>query len=91
MKAVDEALGALLSRERRHLIPTYQRDYEWTEEGQWQLLMDVVDVSTRLLEHRAWAVERVRPPSPAKRTSRPALHWRPTIYRHIQALESRPR
>jgi len=57
MHAVDEELGAILSRERRHLIPTYQRDYEWTEEGQWQLLMDdVLDVAERLTRARANAV-----------------------------------
>lgn len=54
--AVDEELGTLLTRERRHLIPTYQRDYEWTEEGQWQLLMDdILDVTNRLLRARAMA------------------------------------
>lgn len=54
MHAVDEELGAILMRERRHLIPTYQRDYEWTEEGQWQLLMDdVLDVADRLIRARA--------------------------------------
>ncbi|MFH5822298.1 DUF262 domain-containing protein [Georgenia sp. AZ-5] len=54
--AAAEELGALLSRERRHLIPTYQRDYEWTEEGQWQLLMDdVIDVTDRLLGARKTA------------------------------------
>lgn len=53
MKAIDETLGTLLSRERRHLIPTYQRDYEWTEEGQWQLLMDdIFDVTDRLSRER---------------------------------------
>lgn len=59
MKAVDETLGDLLNRERRHLIPTYQRDYEWTEEGQWQLLMDdIFDVADRLSREREISVMR---------------------------------
>lgn len=57
MKAVDQELGILLTRERRHLIPTYQRDYEWTEAGQWQLLTDdVLDVATRLRRARIAAI-----------------------------------
>lgn len=59
MKATDTELGTLLTLERRNLIPTYQRDYEWTEEGQWQLLMDdIVDVADRLMEARDIAVGR---------------------------------
>ncbi len=51
MKAVDQELGIVLTRERRLLIPTYQRDYEWTEDGQWQLLADdILGVTTRAFE-----------------------------------------
>ncbi len=54
MKAADQELGLVLTRERRFLIPTYQRDYEWTEVGQWQLLGDdILDVAHRLAERRA--------------------------------------
>lgn len=56
MKAVDEPLGQLLNRERRHLIPTYQRDYEWTERGQWELFADdILAVADKLVERRQWA------------------------------------
>ena len=51
MKAVDQELGMVHTRERRLLIPTYQRDYEWTEDGQWQLLADdILGVTTRAFE-----------------------------------------
>ncbi len=33
MDARDETLGDVLDMHRRNLIPTYQRDYEWNEEG----------------------------------------------------------
>jgi len=59
MKAVDEDLGNILQRERRLLVPTYQRDYEWTEEGQWELLADdLLDVADRLFEARVTAKNR---------------------------------
>ena len=72
MHAVDEELGALLMRERRHLIPTYQRDYEWTEEGQWQLLMDdILDVADRLTRARAYAVSNGLEPAEGDRAIGP--------------------
>lgn len=53
MKAIDEEVGSVLTRERRHLIPIFQRDYEWTEEGQWNLLTDdVFGVADELLRRR---------------------------------------
>lgn len=42
MEASDEELSSVLTRERRYLIPIFQRDYEWTKEGQWELLTDDV-------------------------------------------------
>jgi uncharacterized protein with ParB-like and HNH nuclease domain len=45
------ALKQILSPERRYIIPTFQRDYEWTKEGQWQLLFDDLEqVAERLKE-----------------------------------------
>ena len=56
MKAVDENLGAVLAAERRHVIPIYQRNYEWTLEGQWELLCDdVFDVAESLRRARRQA------------------------------------
>lgn len=33
-------LQDILKPERRYIIPTFQRDYEWTLEGQWRLLFE---------------------------------------------------
>ena len=38
MEAKTWALGEILKPERRYIIPTFQRSYEWTKEGQWELL-----------------------------------------------------
>lgn len=63
MKATDEELGHLLRIERRLLIPSYQRDYEWTEADQWQLLMDdVLEVTSRLRHARRAAWSKGEPP-----------------------------
>jgi hypothetical protein len=40
MDANTYPLREILTQQRRYLIPTFQRDYEWTEEGQWELLYD---------------------------------------------------
>ena len=40
MKADTYELKTILTLERRYVIPTFQRDYEWTEDGQWELLFD---------------------------------------------------
>lgn len=42
-----------MSWERRYIIPTFQRDYEWTQEDQWELLADDLDaVAERLRAER---------------------------------------
>lgn len=42
--------------DRRYLIPTFQRDYEWTRDGQWALLFeDLSATADRLLEVRSSA------------------------------------
>lgn len=46
-------LQDILKPERRYIIPTFQRDYEWTEDGQWRLLFeDLASTADRLLEAR---------------------------------------
>jgi hypothetical protein len=46
-------LSQILLPDRRYLIPTFQRDYEWTRDGQWSLLFeDLSATADRLLEVR---------------------------------------
>lgn len=46
-------LQDILKPERRYVIPTFQRDYEWTLDGQWKLLFeDLASTADRLLEVR---------------------------------------
>ncbi len=86
MKAEDVALGGLLNLDRRHLIPTYQRDYEWTEEGQWELLMDdVLDVTDRLVRARETAEARGADPTNDDATVAP--HFLGAIV--LQVLQAR--
>jgi alkylated DNA nucleotide flippase Atl1 len=43
------SLGQILTLDRRFVIPTFQRDYEWTRDGQWELLFqDLEQVAGRL-------------------------------------------
>lgn len=56
MQANTYELKQILTPERRYIIPTFQRDYEWTEEGQWQLLFEDLDsAAERLGQARAHA------------------------------------
>ena len=49
MKSEPYPLGQLLLFQRRYVVPTFQRDYEWTREEQWELLVeDLVEASQRL-------------------------------------------
>jgi hypothetical protein len=51
-------LQEILKPERRYIIPTFQRDYEWTLEGQWRLLFeDLESTAERLLEVRTSGAE----------------------------------
>ena len=46
-------LQDILKPERRYIIPTFQRDYEWTLDDQWRLLFeDLVSTADRLFEVR---------------------------------------
>lgn len=56
MQADTLALRSVLGFERRYVIPTFQRDYEWTRNGQWQLLHeDLLSAAERLLKARGKA------------------------------------
>jgi hypothetical protein len=58
MKAQTTELSAVLENPVRYLIPTFQRDYEWTEKGQWELLFDDLEsVADQLVRERSAAVE----------------------------------
>lgn len=51
-------LQDILKPERRYIIPTFQRDYEWTLDGQWRLLFeDLESTADRLLEVRIGGAE----------------------------------
>lgn len=50
MDAKTYPLQEILKPERRYIIPTFQRDYEWTRDGQWQLLWEDLEATAdRLL------------------------------------------
>lgn len=54
MDAKTYELKQIMTPERRYVIPTFQRDYEWTKDGQWQLLFeDLESVADRLGMARA--------------------------------------
>ena len=56
MNADTHELKTILTLERRYIIPTFQRDYEWTEKGQWALLFeDLEAVADRLEDARRTA------------------------------------
>lgn len=56
MEAHTYQVGDILKPERRFIIPTFQRDYEWTESAQWQLLFEDLEATTeRLLDARKLA------------------------------------
>ncbi|EWM12063.1 hypothetical protein KUTG_02367 [Kutzneria sp. 744] len=50
------SLKQILTQDRRYVVPTFQRDYEWTRDGQWELLFtDLEDTSDRLHQARCHA------------------------------------
>ena len=49
MDANPYPLRQILALERRYVIPTFQRDYEWTKDGQWELLFDDLDAIAQRL------------------------------------------
>ncbi|MEU1684102.1 DUF262 domain-containing HNH endonuclease family protein [Micromonospora sp. NPDC005707] len=74
MDANTYSLKQVLNQERRYVIPTYQRDYEWTRDGQWELLFDDLEaVADRLFDARAHAMALGK--SPAKADQRVIPHF----------------
>ncbi|ROS75588.1 DUF262 domain-containing protein [Cellulomonas sp. PhB143] len=58
MDAKTYPLQEILKPERRYIIPTFQRDYEWTLDGQWRLLFeDLESTADKLLDARSSQVE----------------------------------
>ncbi|WP_020112226.1 DUF262 domain-containing protein [Rhodococcus sp. 114MFTsu3.1] len=58
MKAETRELVQVVTTPTQYVIPTFQRDYEWTEQGQWALLFeDLVAAVDRLEDARAKAVQ----------------------------------
>lgn len=56
MDATTYELRAVLGNERRFIVPTFQRDYEWTRDEQWALLFDdLISAAGRLAAARARA------------------------------------
>lgn len=56
MNADTYELKTILTLERRYVVPTFQRDYEWTKDGQWALLFDDLEsVADRLEQERRLA------------------------------------
>lgn len=54
MDAKTYPLQDIMKPERRYIIPTFQRDYEWTLDGQWRLLFeDLESTADRLADARA--------------------------------------
>ena len=49
MDANAYELKKILNLERRYVIPTFQRDYEWTKEGQWELLFEDLEATAARL------------------------------------------
>lgn len=50
MKADTYELKNILQQDRRFVVPTFQRDYEWTKDGQWELLFDDLEAVAENLE-----------------------------------------
>src|SRR5947207_3101088 len=50
-------LKTILTFERRYVVPTFQRDYEWTEDGQWSLLFDDLETVADRLEEARYQAE----------------------------------
>jgi len=72
MQADTYELKQVMTPERRYVIPTFQRDYEWTERGQWALLFEDLDsVADRLGQARAYALATDSPTARAEKAVAP--------------------
>ena len=74
MDATTYELRTILGNERRFLVPTFQRDYEWNEERQWSLLFDdLIMTAGRLAAARKQA--RLAGDTPARAEKRVSPHF----------------
>lgn len=74
MDATTYELRTILGNERRFLVPTFQRDYEWNEKQQWSLLFDdLIMTAGRLAAARKQA--RLAGDSPARAEKRVSPHF----------------
>ena len=72
MDANPYPLRQILALERRYVVPTFQRDYEWTKDGQWELLFDDLDaIAQRLGGARRLAAQEGRDAAEADRDVSP--------------------
>ncbi len=72
MQAYTYELKQIMTPERRYVIPTFQRDYEWTRDGQWQLLFEDLDTAAeRLGQARAFAAATGTPTANAEKSVSP--------------------
>ena len=72
MDANPYPLRQILTLERRYVIPTFQRDYEWTKDGHWELLFDDLDaIAQRLGGARRLAAQQGRSAAEADRDVSP--------------------
>jgi hypothetical protein len=68
------SLKQILTQDRRYVVPTFQRDYEWTRHGQWELLFtDLENTADRL--HQARVDAEARGESLAKADKRVPPHF----------------
>jgi hypothetical protein len=60
------SLKQILTQDRRYIVPTFQRDYEWTKDDQWSLLFtDLEETADRLFQARQHATASGEPLSKA--------------------------
>ncbi|NKS38100.1 DUF262 domain-containing protein [Rhodococcus hoagii] len=72
MKADTRELKQVLMPPTQYVIPTFQRDYEWTEDGQWKLLFeDLVSAADRLVDARQMAQAMRKPAAMFEKTVAP--------------------
>ena len=63
MDANTHTLQKVLNIDRRFIIPTFQRDYEWTKGDQWSLLFDDLEAAAVRLERARDAADAMDVPT----------------------------
>ncbi|CRK59268.1 protein of unknown function DUF1524 RloF [Alloactinosynnema sp. L-07] len=74
MDANTYSLKQILTQDRRYIVPTFQRDYEWTKDGQWELLFDDLEQTADRL-HQARVDAAATGASPARAEQKVAPHF----------------